>query len=37
VAFARPGKPPGNRFSRQNEAVAAAPVPSIFGGLATAF
>jgi len=37
VAFARPGKPPGKRFSRQNEAVPAALVPSIFGSLATAF
>jgi hypothetical protein len=37
VAFARPGKPPGKRFSRQNEAAPAAPIPSISGRLATAF
>jgi len=37
VAFARPGKPPGMWFSRQNEDAPAAPMPSIFGGLATAF
>jgi hypothetical protein len=33
VAFARPGKPPGNRFSRQNERVPAMPMSSIFMGL----
>jgi hypothetical protein len=33
VAFARPGKPPGSRFSRQNESVPAGPASPIFTAL----
>jgi hypothetical protein len=37
VAFARPGKPPGMRFFRQNEGIPTTPLPSIFRGFATFF
>jgi hypothetical protein len=35
VAFARPGKPPGNEFSRQDEQVPATPMGAIFKGPTT--
>jgi hypothetical protein len=37
VAFARPGKPPGNRFFQQYEWAPIWPMRSIRAGFATAF